>query len=326
MKKEIVGLLMVAISAVLFSLMSLFVKLCDLSSWEVFFIRGIFQALISWLVAVKKGVGVIGHKSARPLLCLNGLFGSLRIGFFFYAVKNGHLGDVTAIFFTAPSIVVVLGSILFKDPIRLTTAASVLLCLSGTALITKPQFLFGPDNSHSKDDEATALTVSIAGAISSAAFYMTIPYVNRQANDQTIIFYFGIIATLISIVPFLLSEPRWPDEFSWIWIVMVVVCGYLGQLFLNNGLKIANRSSVLVRNIDVALAFVYAYFIFHRDVTMTSLGGAALIVCAGVILVVENIMQQEVVVDLETYGHEKDYIIDIKSSSSEEQEPLLSKN
>eukprot|EP00835_Amoeboradix_gromovi_P005676 NODE_559_length_6687_cov_0.130237.p3 type:complete len:329 gc:universal NODE_559_length_6687_cov_0.130237:842-1828(+) len=292
MRKSSKGLILVAVSALLFSLMSLFVKLCDLSSWEVFFIRGLFQALISLVSARHAKVSPFGYKGARSLLSLNGLFGALRIAFFFYSVKNGHLGDVTAIFFTAPAIVVLIGALFFKENLKVSTIFSILFCMSGTALVAKPQFLFGRNGSN-KDDEQDALIIAVFGAIVSAAFYITIPFVNRKANDKAIIFYFGAISAIVSFIPMILSEPRWPSKMTWIWVGLVVICGYFGQVCLNTGLKIAKRSALLVRNIDVALAFAYAYFIFSKEVTLTSIIGATLICAGGALLVIQSLFENE---------------------------------
>ena len=266
MKAATKGTILVGISAILFSLMSLFVKLCDLSSWEVFFIRGIFQALISAGFAAKRGVYPFGHHSTRKLLCLNGLFGSLRVGLFFYAVKNGNLGDVTSIFFTAPSLTILITAMFFGVPLRMTTAASIILCFIGSILVAKPPLLFEQD----EDIEYFTMVVSLFGAIASAAFYVTIPMINKKANDSAIIFYFGIISAIVSIVPMFASGVALPDGLEWFWITMVVITGYLGQVCLNTGLKNAPTSSVLLRNIDVVMAFLYSHFIFHGLVTITS--------------------------------------------------------
>ena len=72
-------------------------------------------------------------------------------------------------------------------------------------------------------------------------------------------------------------------------MILIVFTGYFGQLALNEGLKIASRETVLLRNMDIAYAFLFSYMIFHDQINTSSVCGAILICTGSIIMIIGDI-------------------------------------
>eukprot|EP00835_Amoeboradix_gromovi_P004705 NODE_384_length_9596_cov_0.282510.p3 type:complete len:315 gc:universal NODE_384_length_9596_cov_0.282510:5240-6184(+) len=312
MQKDLKGFILVTSSAFCFSLMSVFVKSCSLPSSQIVFVRSLFQTLISVAVCLKKedAINPFGRREIRKLLILRGLFGALAVGCYFYGVRYGNLGDVTAVFFTAPAMSTILASIFLKEKLRFSTIVSIILCMIGTTLVAKPQFLI---QSHSaKDGVSLALIIAIFGAFLSAAAYLMISVIGNRSHHLCMVFYFGFISTLVSALPMAIFNPAIPGMKDTLALLGVVLFAYSGQVTLNRGLQLTSNTATLMRNLDIVFAFLYSFFIFHEGLKLTSIIGAVLI-CFGTGLIV-----------LDKYKS-RQIIEDIEIPSSPVREPLLSK-
>ena len=315
MANDFKGFLLVGMSALCFSMMSLFVKSCSLPSSQIVFIRSLFQTIISVVACAKEGVNPLGKREFRGLLFLRGIFGALAVGCYFYGVRYGNLSDNTSVFFTAPAMSTILASIFLKDQMRLSTVVSILLCAVGTCLVAKPHFLF-PNESEVNPGESLALIVSIIGSFLSAAAYLMISVIGTKAHHLCLVFYFGVLSSLVSVIPMAVFRPTIPGWEDTGYLLGVVVFAYSGQVTLNYGLQMTANTATLIRNLDIVFAFIFSFFVFHERVSATSIIGAILI-CLGTGLIVLDKYQNRIPVDdLELPG----------SPTSPVKEPLLKKD
>jgi len=112
--------------------------------------------------------------------------------------------------------------------------------------------------------------------------------VRKLVNTEgtaAIVFYFSLTATTLSLVTL---------PFGWVWptpleaglLVLAGLLGGVGQILLTSGYREADAS--LVAPFDYAsmiFALAIGYFIFSEVPTWTMLGGAALIVTAGILII-----------------------------------------
>ncbi|CAO3597526.1 unnamed protein product [Absidia cylindrospora] len=98
-QRELAGLLCMALSALGFSTMSLFVKLSGASfpSFEIVFARSIVQLVLGLIGCHFLGVHPLGNPKVRPWLVFRGLVGSLGLALFFYSITQLPLADATVI-------------------------------------------------------------------------------------------------------------------------------------------------------------------------------------------------------------------------------------
>jgi hypothetical protein len=99
-KKEIIGLLLMTLSALGFSVMSLCVKLGGtvFPSFEMVFARSLVQLLLGLIGCAILRVNPVGNKKVRGWLVLRGLAGSIGLALFFYTLTVLPLADATGKF------------------------------------------------------------------------------------------------------------------------------------------------------------------------------------------------------------------------------------
>lgn len=97
-KKEIVGLVLLTISSLAFTLSSLFVKEAGftISSLEIVFARAIVQCILSLISCIVLRINPLGDKPGTRLwLLLRALIGSLGLILFFYSLVHLSLTEAT---------------------------------------------------------------------------------------------------------------------------------------------------------------------------------------------------------------------------------------
>ena len=280
MKDDLKGFLYVGISTLCFSFMALGVKLSSICFAEIVFIRSLFQAMLSLCQCYKAGINPLGPKNMRVMLFLNGVITSLSLLLYFYCVKNGNMGDVTAIFFAAPALCTFLASMVTKEAMNKYTILSILLCFIGTVLVVKPAFLFAKTEQTSN----IILLIASSGAIISSLSYLTLTMIGNRVHYLNTVFYFGLMSTLSSFIPMLLSNMTIPNPINSLILLSILFFAYTGQSTLNYGMRLTTSSATLIRNLDIVFAFIYSYFIFNEDLSLLSIIGAILI-CAGTAII-----------------------------------------
>ncbi|KAJ2442106.1 hypothetical protein GGF42_007069 [Coemansia sp. RSA 2424] len=97
--------------------------------------------------------------------------------------------------------------------------------------------------------------------------------------------YFGVLSMVGSgVLMFVVQSPRLPDT-KWEWAMMGALgaFSFVGQVLLNRGLQLAPAGpATLMRNLDVAFAFVLGITLFGEIPDLVSVLGAVLIVACTV--------------------------------------------
>ncbi|GAB5586439.1 hypothetical protein Unana1_01339 [Umbelopsis nana] len=204
-KKEIVGLLLMTLSALGFSVMSLCVKLggAVFPSFEIVFARSLVQLLLGLVGCAILKVNPLGNKNVRGWLVLRGLAGSIGLALFFYSLTVLPLADATVVFFLGPLFTAILAAIALREPFTIFDGVCAFFCLAGVVLVSRPEFLFGKAgvNAQSADEDFRrifAVMCSVVGAMMSAVAYVTVRKVGRAAHFMVHVVYFGAISTILS--------------------------------------------------------------------------------------------------------------------------------
>lgn len=94
---ETLGLIFMTMSALTFSVMSLFVKINGSSfpSFEIVFARSFVQAILALIACAFLKVNPLGRRDLRGWLALRGFLGSLGLAFLFYSLTQLPLADAT---------------------------------------------------------------------------------------------------------------------------------------------------------------------------------------------------------------------------------------
>ncbi|HET7231732.1 MAG TPA: DMT family transporter [Longimicrobium sp.] len=269
------------LSAFFFSVMSLLVKEVGtrIPSQEVVFVRALVSMVVAYVLVRRAAPGNWGHR--KGLLVVRGLAGFSALSCFFYALIHLPLADATVIQYTNPVWTAWLGWLVLAE--ALTTGEAVLSAagLLGVLLIARPTFLFGGDMRL----DPFATLVGMAGALFSAAAYVSVRKLGRTEHPMIIVFYFTVVTVPASLPGMLISGAVLPNAAELTFLAGVGFTAVLGQLYLTRGLQLepAGRATA-IGYVQIVFAATWGMLFFGEFPDALSLLGAALVLVSVVVL------------------------------------------
>ncbi|SEN09019.1 Permease of the drug/metabolite transporter (DMT) superfamily [Loktanella fryxellensis] len=227
-----------------------------------------------------------GWKTSNPLGHVwRGLMGTTSMGLGFAGLGLLPLPEVTAIGYAAPLLVVIFASMFLNEQVGVFRLSAVALGLVGVLIVLSPRLSVGEAVDPSETLGAVLVLMSAVCAALAQVFVRKLVFTEDTA---AIVFWFSVTATLLS----LLTLPWgwvWPDPTAWIMLVMAGLLGGVGQIFLTSSYRHADAS--LVAPFDytsMLLALAVGYVFFDEVPTRTMLMGAALVIAAGVMIILRE--------------------------------------
>lgn len=225
-----------------------------------------------------------GLKTTNPMGHFwRGLVGTTSMGLGFAGLGYLPLPEVTAIGYAAPLLTVVFAAMFLGEDVRLFRISCVALGMVGVLIVLLPRLSIGPGSA--SVTEAFGATLVLGSAVFAALAQVFVRKLVNTEGTAAIVFYFSLTATTLSLVTL---------PFGWVWptpleaalLVLAGLLGGVGQIFLTSSYREADAS--LVAPFDYAsmiFALAIGYFVFAEVPTWTMLGGAALIVTAGILII-----------------------------------------
>jgi drug/metabolite transporter (DMT)-like permease len=282
-KKEFIGLILSATSALLFSIMSVLVKKSGqfYTSFQIVFVRSVLQLVFSFISCQVVGVNPFGPVGLNKLLLYaRGFFGATGLAFYFFTLINMPLGDGTTIFFTGPAITSVAAHLILKEPLHRLDVISIVFCLIGVVLVAKPEFNYTGYTGYTIPAWIPILT-AFGGAFASAGAYCLVRVVGGRVHYMVHVFYFGFVSTFISFIVLAMTNQLYFNDLDchkFILLLSVGLLAFTAQCFLNAGLQLANAGpATLMRNLDIVFAFIFGTIFFGEIPQITSIIGGILI-------------------------------------------------
>lgn len=274
-------------SVLVFIVMSAMIKAtaAHVPSGQAVFFRSFFAipVIVAWLAM--RGDLRTGFTAKNPIGHIwRGLMGTLAMGLGFAGLGYLPLPEVTAIGYAAPLLVVVFAAMFLGEEVRLFRLASVALGLTGVLIVLSPRLTILSADATSHREALGAMLV-LGGAIFAALAQVFVRKLVMTENTSAIVFWFSLTATLLSLVtlPF-----GWviPTTFEAAILIGAGLLGGIGQILLTSSYREADAS--LVAPFDYAsmlFALLIGYFVFAEVPTWTMLGGASLVIAAGILII-----------------------------------------
>ena len=268
------GALYLLSSAFVFSFAGVLVKFlsAELPVAMVVFFRsaGGLLFILPWVVG-RRGL------SLRTKLfwnhALRAVSGVLAMYCFFYAISRLPLAEALSLNFTSPLIIPLMGYFLLKESIPRRISMILAIGFVGVLLIVKPGFaVFNP--------------AALVGLIS--AFFASFALVNVRKLTRTepatrVVFYFSLIASLITVIPMLLTWQT-PDVRQLAMLLGLGLFATGGQWLLTRGYASGPVGQIgFFHYSAVIFAGALDWVIWRTAPDMISLGGVALICAAGIV-------------------------------------------
>lgn len=251
---------------------------------QAVFFRSFFAipVIVAWLAWRKELT--TGLKTVQPLGHVwRGVVGTMAMGLGFAGLGYLPLPEVTAIGYAAPLLTVVFAAMFLGEEVRAFRISAVILGMIGVLIVLAPRLSIDPGAAGVV--EALGALLVLGGAVFAALAQVFVRKLVMTEQTSAIVFWFSVTAAVLSLVTL---------PFGWVWptageaviLIGAGLLGGLGQILLTSSYREADAS--LVAPFDYAsmiFALGIGYFVFSEVPTWPMLGGAALIVTAGILII-----------------------------------------
>lgn len=276
-------------SVLIFIVMSSMIKATadHVPAGQAVFFRSFFAipVIVVWLILRRelstglRAVSPMGH-------VWRGFAGTCAMGLGFAGLGYLPLPEVTAIGYAAPLLTVIFAAMFLNEDVRLFRLSCVALGMVGVLIVLSPR-LTVLDGGAGQAEAFGAMLV-LGGAVFAALAQVFVRKLVQTEKTPAIVFYFSLTATILSLVTIPFGWV-WPEPFELSLLIGAGLLGGLGQILLTSSYREADAS--LVAPFDYAsmlFALAIGWFVFSEVPTGTMLAGAALIIAAGILIILRE--------------------------------------
>jgi drug/metabolite transporter (DMT)-like permease len=283
--RPVQGIFMMVAAVTLFTVMTALIKAADrVPAGQAVFFRAFLSipVILVWLTLRGELANGLRTRDWRPH-AVRGIMGTAAMGLGFAGLKFLPLPEVTALRFLTPILIVVLAALILGERIRLIRISAVLVGLVGVVVILSPR-LSVPGSSA----EILGAGIVLASATCAAFAQVFVKSMAGREHTAAIVFYFLLTASTLS----LLTLP-----FGWVWptgqelgfLVAAGVIGGVGQILATSSYRHADAGVLApFTYVTMIWAIVIGWFVFAEAPTLPMLAGSALIIAAGVAIVLRE--------------------------------------
>ena len=281
----VTGIALKILSVLVFIAMSTVIKLLAdrIPPGETVFFRSFFAipVILAWLLWRRELS--VGLKVRQPMGHVwRGVAGTSAMGLGFAGLAFLPLPEVTALGYAAPLLTVIFAAMFLGEEVRAFRLSAVALGLIGVLIVLWPRL--GSFEGHDPAATLGAMLV-IMGATFAALAQVFIRKMVATERTSAIVFWFSVTSTGLSLI----SLP-----FGWVMptlheALLLISCGILGgigQILLTSSYRFADASIVAPFDyVSMLFALGIGYWMFAEVPTVWMLGGAGLIIAAGVMII-----------------------------------------
>lgn len=234
------GIFWTLASGFLFSWMSLGIKYLgqDMDSFQIGFLRAFFGLVVILPFALRHGFGPLRTNVFKMHLgraCV-GITGMLCI---FYAITHMPLADAVALTFTRPLFLILLAVIFLGEAVRWRRSVATMVGFAGVVIMVQ-----------ANADVGIAAAVALFGAFMVAVVSVFLKKLSKTEAPTTIMFYFGVIGSLIAFIP---ASQVWIAP-TWEQLAILAIAATVGS----------GANFCMIRAFSIAEATVVAPFDYTR--------------------------------------------------------------
>jgi drug/metabolite transporter (DMT)-like permease len=252
---------------------------------QAVFFRSLFAVPVIFLWLMWRRELSTGLVTRNPMGHVwRGVVGTTAMGLGFASLALLPLPEVTALGYAAPLLTVIFAAMFLGEEVRAFRIGAVVLGLVGVLIVVSPRLTTLRDGSVSATDALGAMLV-LGSAVFAALAQVFVRKLVNEESTASIVFYFSVTATLMSLVtlPFGWVVPA-PGEAAL--LVLAGLMGGVGQILLTSAYRWADASVVAPFDyVSMIFALIFGYVLFAEVPTLPVLGGAALVVLAGILII-----------------------------------------
>jgi drug/metabolite transporter (DMT)-like permease len=203
----------------------------------------------------------------KTLLWLRGIFGTLSLCCFFYALQNLPLATTIVLQNLAPIFGLMLAGFISQESVAPRQWIFFLISFLGVIMVR------GFDSAANN----VALAAAVASAFFSALAHQMIRRTKKQEDPFLILFYFSVVSFFF-VLPFGWSEWVSPSATDWFYLVGIGLSTFVGQVFLTRSLQNGLVQEVSQFGfLQVILAAGIGTVLFEESLGLTALLGIGVI-------------------------------------------------
>lgn len=250
---------------------------------EVVFIRSlcavpVILVWLAWRQELQHGI-----RTRNPMGHVwRGFVGTVAMGLGFAGLALLPLPEVTAIGYAAPLLTVVFAAMFLGEVVRVFRFTAVMVGMVGVLIVLVPRLSVGADITEA---QALGAVLALAGAVFAALAQVFVRKLVHTESTSAIVFWFSVTATLLSLVtlPFGWVLPQ-PGDLAL--LLAAGLIGGVGQVLLTSSYRLADASVIApFEYASMIFALAIGYWAFGEMPTGTMLGGAALVIAAGIMII-----------------------------------------
>lgn len=269
------GALFLLLGEALLAIMGAMIKhLSDeLSTEQIVFFRNLFGLLVLIPLILQRGTAQLktGHWHWHLVRALVGLSAMYC---YFWALGNMPLTEAFLVKLSSPFFMPLFAWWWLKEPASRYSLLALIVGFSGVAVILQP----GGESAFT-----FAAMIGLLGAALAALAKVTIRRMSALETSQSIVFYFALISSLISLPGALLNWHPIPAD-AWVWLIAMGAVASAGQLALTRAYMIAPTGKVGVYVYSAVIYGALMGWVFWDEVPVwTTWLGALLIFGAGLL-------------------------------------------
>jgi len=276
--EKFTGISMMVITALLFSVMALFVRLASqtMPVGMIIFTRYVLSTLF---IALLWRAGVISVRPVnRRLLMMRAVAASFGAIFYFSAVSSITMGEAVILKYTYPFFAVTFAAVLYGEKTDRSVIGLIVMSVAGVVIMMNPSS-FNPQIGYLWG----LMTGLSAGA--AVAFVRKL----RDTDDSgTIMFFTSFVGMFIS-MPFLASGVVVPDGHGLAFLLLAATCGIAAQFALVYGIRyIKTGSACVIMALEVALSAGLGFVVLGHTLGPAKIIGGAMVLTGGGILILRE--------------------------------------
>jgi drug/metabolite transporter (DMT)-like permease len=283
------GILLKVMSVCVFVAMASLIKATSehVPPGQAVFFRSFFAipVIVVWLM-VRRELST-GLRTSNPLSHFwRGLVGTTAMGLGFAGLGLLPLPEVTAIGYASPLLVVIFAAMFLNEQVGIYRLGAVGLGIVGVLIVLSPRLSVG--TSTLDVTETLGAVVVLGSAFFAALAQVFVRKLVMTEQTATIVFWFSVTASGLSLL-----------TIFWGWVIptpreaaLLILAGFLGgvgQILLTSSYRLADASLIApFEYTSMLLALGVGFFVFSEVPTLTMLAGAAIIICAGVTIILRE--------------------------------------
>jgi drug/metabolite transporter (DMT)-like permease len=266
------GALLILLGEALLSIMSAIIKHLsqELPTELIVFYRNLFGLMMLLPIFCRSGFSQLKTQKLnmhilRAALGLTAMYG------FFFVIANMPLAEAALVKLTTPFFMPIVAALWIGESIRRKNIWAIAIGFIGVIFILRP----------GTDQFSPVAIIGLGAALLAGSAKVCIRKMGGTENSVTIVFYFGLISSLLSCIP-LIWAWEVPQPHHWPWIILLGLVGTCGQLALTKAYRIANPGQIgpYVYS-SVLYGATLGWFIWGETLMFTTIIGSTLIIFAG---------------------------------------------